>query len=401
MAKKAKAPPVQDKAETEAMAREKVCRARARLVWKQDALAVFYASIAMSWRLKADWRVPTAAVDGTHLFYNPDWINSLDDKQCVGLLYHEACHDAFGHHWRRGNREWGPCNVAMDLAINCHLEKQHVTLPTEGCYPGKDMFKDFPPFLAFEAYYKMLYDKNMVKTVCVGGPGSDPGGCGGIGDPQGGEAGLAEAQANNAMKVQQAAHMARTTGRGTLPGDIMALIQEIEAPKVDWKQVLRRWMHDQFKGDYAWVPPSRRWFAQGIHLPGLASDDAGSFGLSVDTSGSCWDENFQKTFCSEVNGVLQAGKVNLHVAYHDTRITRTDDWDTEKGQFILRPEGGGGTDHHCVFDHFRKKRPTALIMLTDGYSAWPAQPPEYPCLWVIVGNPSFKAPYGETVLVEL
>lgn len=48
---------------------------------------------------------PTAMVDGKKIYYNPEWVKTLSDKQRIGLLCHEVLHPALQHLWRRGQRE--------------------------------------------------------------------------------------------------------------------------------------------------------------------------------------------------------------------------------------------------------------------------------------------------------
>jgi predicted metal-dependent peptidase len=108
------------------------------------------------------------------LRYNPKWAQTLTFKQKLGFLKHEFYHIMLGHLTNRNPlknslkdfesktekekeefmQEKDMWNVAMDLAINSHLEQEELA---EGwCIPGKEQFKDLPPFQATEWYYKKL-----------------------------------------------------------------------------------------------------------------------------------------------------------------------------------------------------------------------------------------------------
>jgi predicted metal-dependent peptidase len=61
---------------------------------------------------------PTAMVDGKKIYYNPKWVETLTDRQRLGLLAHEVLHPALQHLWRRGNRKHHLWLMATDYAVN-------------------------------------------------------------------------------------------------------------------------------------------------------------------------------------------------------------------------------------------------------------------------------------------
>jgi predicted metal-dependent peptidase len=55
-------------------------------------------------------------------------------------------------------------NIAGDLSINHGIEK---LVPTDGCFPGKGQFKDYPVDLSSEQYYvKLMNDPKFVAPTC-------------------------------------------------------------------------------------------------------------------------------------------------------------------------------------------------------------------------------------------
>jgi len=63
-------------------------------------------------------QLPTAAVDGTHLFINPDFFFPLTLDEIKFILYHEIMHCAFLHFTRMGGRDAQRWNIAGDFEIN-------------------------------------------------------------------------------------------------------------------------------------------------------------------------------------------------------------------------------------------------------------------------------------------
>jgi hypothetical protein len=65
--------------------------------------------------------IQTAAVDGVHLFINPDFFAPLTEKQIVFILCHEVLHCALLHFARMAGRDPEKWNIAGDYEINLML----------------------------------------------------------------------------------------------------------------------------------------------------------------------------------------------------------------------------------------------------------------------------------------
>ena len=170
-------------------------------------------------------------------------------------------------------------------------------------------------------------------------------------------------------------------------GDAARAIREQVAPKVDWRDVLRRYLSAAAKSDYAWTPPNRRHIARGLYLPSLRSETLGPVVVAVDTSGSI-DDGTLAAFAAEITAILdEAAPEAIHVVYCDAAVAGTERF--EPGDAIrLTPQGGGGTAFRPVFDWIARSdiQPVCAIYLTDldGDDFGPA--PDYPVLWVSTGS---------------
>jgi hypothetical protein len=80
---------------------------------------------------KASRSVATMATDGVSLFYNPEFVDSLNAAELAGVLAHEVMHPALQHHTRRGDRDQARWNMACDYAINPMLFDAGLTLPKD------------------------------------------------------------------------------------------------------------------------------------------------------------------------------------------------------------------------------------------------------------------------------
>src|SRR5579863_2343287 len=80
---------------------------------------------------KASRSVTTMATDGVSLFYNPEFVDTLNAAELAGVLAHEVMHPALQHHTRRGDRSPARWNMACDYAINPILLDAGLTLPKD------------------------------------------------------------------------------------------------------------------------------------------------------------------------------------------------------------------------------------------------------------------------------
>ena len=80
---------------------------------------------------KALRSVATMATDGVSLFYNPEFVETLNAAELAGVLAHEVMHPALQHHTRRSDRDHARWNMACDYAINPMLLDAGLTLPKD------------------------------------------------------------------------------------------------------------------------------------------------------------------------------------------------------------------------------------------------------------------------------
>src|SRR6202043_3355135 len=73
--------------------------------------------------------IQTMATDGVSLFYNPEFVETLNAATLAGTLAHEVMHPALHHHVRRSGRDPKRWNTACDYAINPLLVDAGLNLP--------------------------------------------------------------------------------------------------------------------------------------------------------------------------------------------------------------------------------------------------------------------------------
>ena len=136
---------------------------------------------------------------------------------------------------------------------------------------------------------------------------------------------LARQEETWSIATAQAEATAKAMGIGA--GDTARAIREQVAPRLDWREVLRRYLSAAAKSDYAWTPPNRRYIARGLYLPSLRSESLGPVVIGVDTSGSI-DAATLAAFAAEITAILdEAAPEAIHVVYCDEAVAGTETYE--------------------------------------------------------------------------
>ena len=357
--------------------------------------APFWGVLSLRLAPVEDTSIRTMQTDGVTIRYNPDFVATLSRGALRTMIAHETMHCAALHHTRREWRDLRRWNIACDHAINPLLAAADFEMP-EG------MLLD-PAYAGMSA--EQIYDRLPHDT---GGNGSDdPGGMGDVTDPPpgGDDAGqpgpgapstadLARQEETWSIATAQAEATAKAMGIGA--ADTARAIREQVAPRLDWRDVLRRYLSAAARSDYAWTPPNRRHIASGLYLPSLRSERLGPVVIGVDTSGSI-DAATLAAFAAEITAILdEAAPEAIHIVYCDEAVAGTETY--EPGDPIrLTPHGGGGTAFRPVFDWIARSdiQPVCAVYLTDLYGSEFGPAPNYPVLWVSTG--AAAAPFGEVI----
>jgi len=364
--------------------------------------------------------IETMATDGISLFYNPDFVETLNAAELIGTLAHEVLHPALQHHTRRGDRNRKRWNMACDYAINPLLLDAGLTLP-------KDVLIDHRfRGMSAERIYNLIEEQGTAPSEqstlgeppTEGGSGDEPsqasqsesepnvpvtpGGFGQVLDAPGPEGGDGDTVAEQAREwkiaVEQAENIAKLAGK--LPAGVTRSLEQSEAAAVDWRELLRRAWSETIPSDYSWMPPNRRHIWAGRYLPGVRCEGAGEIAIAVDCSGSV-NARQLGLFESEIRSILEGQRPRrVHVLYFDTEVHKAEVY--EAGQPIaLTPVGGGGTDFAPCFRWLSKRGivPQALVFLTDLCGAFPSEAPAYPVLWA--STEARQAPFGQVIPMEV
>ncbi|MDR6954160.1 putative metal-dependent peptidase [Ancylobacter sp. 3268] len=381
---------------------DKILAAKTALMWDHPFFSVLLVQLKMI-DATDDPRINTMATDGRHLYYDRKFVDGLKKDELVFVLAHEVMHNAMLHSIRRQERHHMLFNIACDYAINGELKACNV-----GTMPKAGLIDDRFTGLGAEEIYRILLEENPAAAAAASQPGADPGGCGGVldGCAQHDEAAKAELKAEIMTQVQQAAMVAKATQAGKLPAGIARLIDQLLAPKVDWRAVLRRFIDESSHRDFSWAKPNRRLIPHGIYTPSTISDGVSHIVIAVDTSGSI-DDAILRDFAAEINGAFGEGAVDrLSVIYADAQVNHIEEFETGD-ELVLHPAGGGGTAFSHTFKTIADQFPDAraTIYLTDMHVCDFGEEPPMPTLWGVYGRTkdfgSLTPPFGECINISV
>jgi predicted metal-dependent peptidase len=365
--------------------------------------------------LNKTWRqdLPTAGVSKNGINYqlaiNEEFWTSLSEEHQLGLLKHELLHIAFGHLTSFGSfSDKKLANVAMDMEINQYID-------TDWLPKGGIMIEDYEDLDLDEKagcryYYKKLQELKQEKDkngTCGNEPMDKL-----LDDIENGNVpdhgtweefdDLSEAEKKlidkQLQKVLSDAKEQTVKKRGRIPGEIEGVItiEEIVAPKFDWRGYMRRFTGISTK---VFTKKIRRKENRKFpESPGLKLKMKQHMLLGIDTSGSVSDTELQE-FMSEIHHIYKAG-VDVTIIQCDTSIRAIESY---KGKFELNVIGRGGTEFDPVLEYYNEnqKKYTSLVYFTDG-ECYTRVKPKGHVLWVLSERSSMNDELpGKVIKLEL
>jgi predicted metal-dependent peptidase len=387
-----------------------------------------------------DYRLNTAATDGSNIFIDSKFYAGLNADERLFLLAHEVWHCVFLHFVRRQNREQMRWNIAADLEIQFAMDQEHMKNPCPLPYKkewlklnAEEIYELLPKKSERGNFQDVHLDKANISSASpdlpdnpqpdkqsseekstespkeLDGQGDlqsppprgDKQNAGGlVMDPDYSPYFVPDIVERTRGRVVSAARQCERM-RGTLPARVESLLSELLDPKLRWQELLAQFVTTCYAGKRRWLPPSRRHVAQGLYLPSLRGEKLKAI-VAVDTSGSTTAE--LPMFFGELSSLLNSfGDYELTVIQCDANIQSVEHFDNFQPlppDHKWKTRGFGGTDFRPVFQYLTahpELEPSLLIFFTDGGGPAPQNPPPYPVLWLLCNNGQAPANWGNTI----
>lgn len=378
----------------------------------------------------------TMATDGRALYYNREFVKSLQPRELLFVVAHEVLHLVYDHIGRSEGKNKKVWNMACDYIVNYILKHESVgEMPKTGLYDTR--FND--DMTADEVYQILMKNSVTISDTldmhleCDGSDGDEEGSSGNggtvsttiVGGPDGPPSLTEEDKAMIRNEMRTAViNAVQNTSAGKVPAGIRRLIGELTNPIMDWRSLLEMHIQSAVKGDYTFNRPSKRSWTIGrgkfaashrMILPGQDFQNKVDVAACIDTSGSMTDKML-RDFLSEVKGIMETfDDFTLTLWTFDTKVYNPKVFTPANIDDILSysPDGGGGTLFESNWEFMKDPHrlgftdmpdeivPKKFVMFTDGYPGDGWGDPDYcDTLFVIHGSTSIVSPFGITAYYE-
>jgi predicted metal-dependent peptidase len=391
--------------------------------------------------------VEMAATDGKRIFYNPEYMATLNAMQRCFALAHEVYHVIYKHptriaYYHREGKLKGLdfypdlFNIAADYVINADLVDSKIgTINPAWLYNPEIKASELA-----EDVYEKLFKQNpppprrSQKGDDKGG-GTTGSGANHTPKTSGQQTGRktghdVHAQANGGrfdqvlapqrdaatgaedvpseMEFREAVARAEAAAKraGKMPANLSRVVRDIVDPQIGWKDELRLRVTGKVghrRED--WNHPNRRRIALNppVYIPRRQGHGAELIAVVIDNSGSIGNDALT-VFFSEAAAILNDCRPKkVLLIWADAAVQRVDEARSlDELLHIREAPGGGGTSFVPAFEYLERERiqPDTLVYLTDMdcYGRWPDEP-RYPVIWCATTDT--KGPFGETVRVRV
>lgn len=378
---------------------------RGRLLVKHP----FYGTLMFNLIIVVTNDIPTAAVDGRHLFVNAEFFMGLDEDEQVGLLVHEVLHCALQHHTRLQKHDPLIWNIACDMVVNSIVTSDQLKLPDGALFP-----KDAWLYMnAEQIYQELLKDANVTLTGSIGDKADlhEPGSVDVVGDPTTGlskseqeteRAAIEEAAPENSDENTAAWTQLPCNQNTKNPGHgvnaVKRVITNMATTPVSRSEYIQEFVDNAARGATSFSNINRRLFASGVYAPGPIHDSLTSAVCVIDTSGSM-ERSLLSKIQDDIDNILEEGLVQRVVVLQvDTRVR--DEATYFAGDSIPRDiVGRGGTSFAEAFEHIRERHHEAVCVIyyTDLQTTSWGEDPGLPVLWITDGDVSTRVPFGRVI----
>ena len=361
----------------------------------------FFGALMLFASIKETKKYDTACTDGKDIYFNMDFLKSLNSSEQNALMLHEVLHMALLHVTRRQNRDPKIWNIAADIVVNdLILRNTTFILPkgaiTDKTYRDKSVEFIYESLLKDNKYKK---HKSYIQDLKDGGTNDNSSQADGL---------EIESYWKDKIQVLKNSDMANNSDKfgsnatGGLPDGMDREVENILEPEVNWRHALWKYV-GRTPADFDDL--DRRFLYRGLYLEGLMTE-ALEVSVCVDTSGSV-SRDLIDQFVAEINGILKSyPHVKCDFFFCDCQLSGP--FKISSSEEIPMLKGGGGTSFVPFFKYLEKNNENHMgshkvsIYLTDGYEEFPKFVPKDPVMWLVSadGKETSAFPFGEVIRIS-
>ena len=379
----------------------------------------FFGLLLMHMKFALDGAIGTAATDGERIYFDPEFLDEISDRELIFVLMHEIMHVALRHTFRTGDRDNPGFNIACDIVVNSNIlqasgmDPKSITLAKYGESMHTTPAGDEGYNYTAEEVYEMLPVTRIRFRAVISDDDENGYGSRGFCDDHSRWGSIHEdaldAIWNNRIRDAYEASRSRNSGKGcgTLPAGIEREIRELMEPKTDWRVLLNDFIQEEVT-DYSFMPPDRRLAESPFFLPDFNDTETvvKDILFMIDTSASMSEYEITQAY-SEIKGAIDQfdGRLEGWLGFFDAAVVPPKPFAGESEFRIIRPWGGGGTSFKAVFEYIRSEMTdreiASIIIMTDGHAQFPEESAAMgiPVLWMI-NNEKIDPPWGRIARIK-
>lgn len=355
----------------------------------------FLAMLAVITEFK-EAEVGTMCTDGTVVKYDPNFVKELTNGECLFVMCHELLHIILGHTYRGKEINANPriWNIACDMVVNRTI----LARSNQGSIRN---ILGVPPkglVMCPKAYEKLtaeeIYERLRGGATPISGNDSsvlnddlkEPLNQDGMAQP------IEQIKKQHKDILDRVCSSFKDYGKGL--EELNRIVEDLRAPELNWKVLLRKYVTSYVKTEYSWARPNRRY--TNMYLPSMSgmNPELKTMNVYIDVSGSVKDEQV-KSFMSEIKSIYNTFKMSKIKIYgFSTRLSEpvviTNKW-IDNSKFSTT----GGTDIRPVVNHINSNKAKLNLIFTDGiFDHSPVDMLKGNIFWVIYGNPKYVPSKG-------
>lgn len=333
----------------------------------------------------------TAFTDMRRVVFDPEFATRLTDEELSFVMLHEVMHCVLQHPLRGDGKQPYVYNVACDIVVNSLIMGMmgRDEISVDGS-PAMHLAPDGAEgrTKSAEEIYMMLMQKTPEEIAKIYGFT--------FSDEHGAWSEISDLTLGDLwdQRLKKASKNAGTASG--IPDYMERYLKEVSRhPRTNWRQILHDFI--QFdRSDYLFSRPDRR-FSGDVIMPSFCENVEGSavekLWFVVDTSGSISDEALSVAYEEIRQAMEQIGSLQGWLSFFDAKVSDPVPFESVEDLLKIKPIGGGGTSFRAIFHKLpqafpSEDLPVAMIILTDGYSAFPDEEMAMgvPVIWIVVDS---------------
>lgn len=324
---------------------------------------------------------PTAATDGSHIYFNPALLELCSKDDIVFLFAHEILHNCLDHIYRGKGKNHNIWNIATDFVVNNILLSTDIKKINVKYYV-KGIEQEFKPIIKLnidgkiiefngqseEEIYNLLINsiknkQDMANAVM----------CQSVIDDLVEQDVLkpstkSQQEVRDGWSVFNHQHKDdydKTFGKESLGYD--ALLKQENIERLNWRDEIANFLLNNIRRT-DWSRPNRRCNGTIVYNPRKYSVSKKKILIATDSSGSISDKDMGE-FLSYTIDILNQTNLDATLIKFDTKISSSIEIDKSGYDIneLLKRDCGGGTDFDCVFKFIidREDEYGGMIIFSD------------------------------------